>query len=104
MGSESQHDCVTEGIFSCEEGGVSFRIPDKNDRVAVLAKLHHGVERLEQGRTLWDEAVVEVNHAHEFLDLGGRLRKLLDSFSPLVELSDDFWDKSVAKEAEGSIS
>ncbi len=46
LGREGQLDSVAEGLLSCEESGVCVRSPDESDRLAALARLQHGVERL----------------------------------------------------------
>ena len=72
-----------EGFLGGGKGSISFWCPVEGDRLASLARLEHGIERLEKKGIARDEAVVIIYHPQEFLQLAlrGRLGELLNSLT-----------------------
>ena len=57
-----------EGILGGSESYFSFWCPIEGKRLASLAKLDHGVERLKKQKT-GNETVIMIHHPQEFLEL-----------------------------------
>ena len=81
-----------EGGLRLGEGGFGFGGPRHccSSRWVVL-RCGQGVQRGEQGSGLWDEAVIEVHHSEEPLQLLLRLRQweVVDGGYPVLEWLDD---------------